>query len=41
MRPVRMDAYLEEELYDDLTHIIQNPNGSHFESKKEAHRGNW
>ena len=30
-----MDAYLEEELYDDLTYIIQNPNGSDSESKKK------
>jgi hypothetical protein len=30
MRPVRMDAYLEEELYDILTYSIQN-----------AYRGNW
>jgi hypothetical protein len=30
-----MDAYLEEELYDDLTYSIQNPNGSDFESKKK------
>ena len=30
-----MDAYLEEELYDILTHCIQNPNASDFESKKK------
>ena len=35
MSLARMDAYLEEELYDDLTYIIQNPNGSDFESKKK------
>jgi hypothetical protein len=35
MRAVRMDAYLEEELYDALTYAIQNPNGSDFESKKK------
>ncbi|HEY6885743.1 MAG TPA: hypothetical protein VI278_17050 [Nitrososphaeraceae archaeon] len=31
---IRMDAYLEEELYDIITYIIQNPNASDFESKK-------
>ena len=35
MSLAQMDAYLEEELYDDLTYIIQNPNGSDFESKKK------
>ena len=35
MRAVRMDAYLEEELYDILTYNIQNPNASDFESKKK------
>ena len=35
MSLAKMDAYLEEELYDDLTYSIQNPNGSDFESKKE------
>jgi hypothetical protein len=30
-----MDAYLEEELYDDLTYSIQNPSGSDFEPKKK------
>jgi hypothetical protein len=30
-----MDAYLEEELYDDLMYSIQNPNASDFESKKK------
>src|SRR5438067_7837614 len=35
MRAVRMDAYLEEELYDILTYTIQNPNASDFESKKK------
>lgn len=35
MRAVRMDAYLEEELYDILTYCIQNPNASDFESKKK------
>jgi hypothetical protein len=29
-----MDAYLEEELYDRLTHCAQNPDSSDFESKK-------
>ena len=31
---VQMDAYLEEELYDIITYIIQNPNASDMESKK-------
>jgi hypothetical protein len=31
---VQMDAYLEEELYDIITYIIQNPNASDIESKK-------
>ena len=35
MRLVRIDAYLEEELYDILTYNIQNPNASDFESKKK------
>jgi len=30
-----MDAYLEEELYDLLTHCAQNPDASDFESKKQ------
>ena len=34
-RAVKMDAYLEEELYDILTYNIQNPNASDFESKKK------
>ena len=32
---LRMDAYLEEELYDSFTYTIQNPNASDFESKKK------
>jgi hypothetical protein len=36
MRAVRLEAYLEEELYDALTYIIQNPNGADFESKKKC-----
>ena len=32
---MRMDAYLEEELYDILVYIIQNPNASDFESKQK------
>jgi hypothetical protein len=32
---VKMDAYLEEELYDILIYCIQNPNASEFESKKK------
>lgn len=35
IRPVRMDAYLEEELYDILTYNMQNSNVSDFESKKK------
>jgi hypothetical protein len=35
IRPVQMDAYLEEELYDILTYSIQNSNASDFESKKK------
>jgi hypothetical protein len=35
MSLAQMDAYLEEELYDDLTYSIQNPKGSDFESKKK------
>ena len=35
IRPVRMDAYLEEELYDILTYNMQNSNASDFESKKK------
>ena len=35
MRLQRMDAYLEEELYDALTYAIQNPNAADFESKKK------
>jgi hypothetical protein len=35
MRPVRMDAYLEGELCDILTHNIQDPNASDFESKRK------
>ena len=35
MSLARVDAYLEEELYDDLTYSIQNPNASYFESKKK------
>ena len=31
----KMDAYLEEELYDILTYCIQNPNASDFEAKKK------
>lgn len=31
---VQMDVYLEEELYDIITCIIQNPNASDIESKK-------
>jgi hypothetical protein len=31
---VQMDAYLEEELYDIITYIIQNPNAADIESKK-------
>ena len=30
-----MDAYLEEELYDNLTYCLQNPNASEFELKKK------
>ena len=36
MSLAQMDAYLEEELYDDLTYSIQNPSGSDFESKKKC-----
>jgi hypothetical protein len=32
MRTVRMDAYLQEELYDIVTYNIQNPNAADFES---------
>ena len=35
MRLQRMDAYLEEELYDALTYAIQNTNVADFESKKK------
>ena len=31
----KMDAYLEEELYDILTYCIENPNASDIESKKQ------
>jgi hypothetical protein len=31
----KLDAYLEEELYDLITYCIQNPNASDFESKKQ------
>ena len=30
-----MDAYLEEELYDNLIYRIQNPNASDFGSKRK------
>jgi hypothetical protein len=30
-----MDAYLEEELYDLITHCIQNPDSSEFAGKKD------
>jgi hypothetical protein len=30
----KMDAYLEEELYDLLTYCAQNPGGSEYETKK-------
>lgn len=30
-----MDAYLEEELYNNLVYIIQNSNVSDFQSKKK------
>ncbi|MDQ4073101.1 MAG: hypothetical protein M3162_02220 [Thermoproteota archaeon] len=36
---MRMDAYLEEELYDILTYNIQNPDSSDFESKKKRMEG--
>jgi hypothetical protein len=35
MIPVKMDAYLEEELYDMLTYNIHNPNAPDFGSKKK------
>lgn len=34
-RIVKMDAYLEEELYDILTYCLQNPDASDFEAKKQ------
>lgn len=30
-----MDAYLEEELYDNLTYCIQNPKATDFEVKRK------
>lgn len=30
-----MDAYLEEELYDNLIYCLQNPDASDFEAKKQ------
>jgi hypothetical protein len=30
-----LDAYLEEELYDNLTYCIQNPKASDFEIKRK------
>ena len=30
-----MDAYLEEELYDNLTYCIQNPKAADFEIKRK------
>jgi hypothetical protein len=31
---MKLNAYLEEELYDLITYCMQNPNASDFESKK-------
>jgi hypothetical protein len=30
-----LDAYLEEELYDNLIYCIQNPNATDFGSKRK------
>ena len=34
-RIAKMDAYLEEELYDILIYCLQNPDASDFEAKKQ------
>jgi hypothetical protein len=36
MIAVKMDAYLEEELYDMLTYNIQNPNASDLYQKRSV-----
>jgi len=34
-RIAKMDAYLEDELYDILIYCLQNPDASDFEAKKQ------